>query len=68
MGNHYDSDGNRNRIDHPGGAFFTYLLDGLGPTIWLHVQGNDRRPRSAGDGGLGRDRLHQRQPDGRPCL
>jgi RHS repeat-associated protein len=41
VGNVYDSDGNRNRIDHPGGAFFTYLLDGLGRPTWLHAQGND---------------------------
>ncbi|HEX8448218.1 MAG TPA: hypothetical protein VF652_01385, partial [Allosphingosinicella sp.] len=41
VGNAYDSDGNRTRIDHPGGAFFTYMLDGLGRPTWLHAQGND---------------------------
>jgi RHS repeat-associated protein len=41
VGNVFDSDGARVRIDHPDGSFFTYDLDGLGRPLWIRQNGDN---------------------------
>jgi RHS repeat-associated protein len=41
IGHVYDGSGNRERIVHPDGAFFTYDYDGLGRPVWVRENGGD---------------------------